>query len=606
MESLPQRKTIILVVYVLVVFFVFVGTVTYVWAQRYEGRLAPNVFIDPVEVSGLEPETARRLLQTKIDQILLKGLDVRVGETTRTLSLTAVMSGDSIEDVEYNLSRAMEEASNVQLFTNIWKPVHIPLVVEISEENVKQNITRLFPDKETPAQNARFIIEPTEGGLVVLTTPETPGTVFNWELFFDKLTSQLKHLDQTEIELSLIVQAPEVTRAQAEIQKNQAEQWLSRTSPQLIYTDEKEKKFEWQFPDGVFLPIIPQANGEIGLDRETLDAFFNLIATEIERPAQDARIQIENGRVVDFVESKNGLHLDRNGVQKQIVQYFKQKNDDPITLAVLVEEPAIQTADVNDLGIDQILGTGTSSYRGSPLNRRKNIQNGVNLLNGILIPPDETFSLLNALKPFDAENGYLPELVIKGNKITPELGGGLCQIGTTTFRATMHSGLPILERQNHSIVVSYYNDPTNKNPGTDATIYEPAPDFKFLNDTGHYILFQAENLVDTQELRFTFWGTSDGRKGSYVPPTVIRWIPVGEPETTESTDLKPGEEKCQEAHIGADASFDYTIVRSDGTEETITYTSHYRPLPRICLVGITTPIAEENLSTEPVLQKETE
>ena len=150
----------------------------------------------------------------------------------------------------------------------------------------------------------------------------------------------------------------------------------------------------------------------------------------------------------------------------------------------------------------------------------------------------------------------------------------------------MNSGLPVVERRNHSLVVSYYNDLSNNLPGTDATIYDPAPDFKFLNDTGHFVLFQAENLTDTQELRFTFWGTSDGRKGSYQPPTVTRWIPVGETQYTETTDLEPGKEKCQEAHIGADSSFDYSVVKPDGTVETQTFTSHYRPLPRICLVGI--------------------
>jgi vancomycin resistance protein YoaR len=224
----------------------------------------------------------------------------------------------------------------------------------------------------------------------------------------------------------------------------------------------------------------------------------------------------------------------------------------------------------------------------------------VRLLNGLLIAPDETFSLLNALKPFETENGYLPELVIKGDKIQPEIGGGLCQIGTTTFRAAMNSGLPIVSRSNHSLVVSYYNDPANGNPGTDATIYDPAPDFQFKNDTGHYLLFQAEMDETTQNLRFTFWGTSDGRKGSYTPPTVIRWIGVGDPINTETLDLEPGEKKCQSAHVGADTTFTYSVVRPDGTVETTGYPSHYRPLPEICLVGV------EELSTPDGLQPATD
>ena len=92
---------------------------------------------------------------------------------------------------------------------------------------------------------------------------------------------------------------------------------------------------------------------------------------------------------------------------------------------------------------------------------------------------------INRFEPFTIEAGYLPELVIKGDEIKPEIAGGLCQVGTTMFRAAMNSGLKITERQNHSLVVSYYNDLSNGNPGTDATIYDPHPDFRFLNDTGN-------------------------------------------------------------------------------------------------------------------------
>jgi vancomycin resistance protein YoaR len=619
MEAKIQHplKTSLFVVIGLVVFFVLAASALYMWTERFDERIAPNVTIGPLDVGGLNAEVARQILQTKIDQILLDGIDVNVENSVKPIALATIVSSDAIEDVNFSIDEAIAKAAQAKhssnillnawwLISNLWQPVHISLSVTISQENIKQNITRLFPDKETPARNSRFVIKSTESGPVVLTTPDEPGTVFAWESFFEKFSAHLRQLDASEIKLDLVRQIPEVTQALAETQKIEANRWLSQSPPTLNYENEHGKKYEWMLSDVSLLPIlIPQANGEVGIDQTVLDEFLNPIALQLERPAQDARIQIENGRAIEFIGSQNGLRLDRDAVRALLIQYFKQEIDDPMILAFVIEEPAVQTADMNDLGIDQILGTGTSSYRGSPINRRKNIQNGVNLLNGILIPPGETFSLLNALKPFDIKNGYLPELVIKGNKITPELGGGLCQIGTTTFRAAMNSGLPILERQNHSLVVSYYNDPSNHNPGTDATIYEPAPDFKFLNDTGHYILFQAENLIDTQELRFTFWGTLDGRKGSYTPPTVQQWIPVGETQYTDTTDLKPGEEKCQEAHIGANASFDYTIVRPDGTIETTTFTSHYRPLPRICLVGVSPVMqsepqtnTQEKISTE--------
>ena len=48
------------------------------------------------------------------------------------------------------------------------------------------------------------------------------------------------------------------------------------------------------------------------------------------------------------------------------------------------------------------------------------------------------------------------------------------------------------------------------------------------------------------------------------------------------------------SHIGADASFTYTVTHADGTIEETVYTSHYRPLPQICLIGVDPEVTEED------------
>ena len=186
-----------------------------------------------------------------------------------------------------------------------------------------------------------------------------------------------------------------------------------------------------------------------------------------------------------------------------------------------------------------------------------------------------------------ADNGYLPEQVIKGREIKPEIGGGMCQIGTTLFRMAMNSGMDVTQRRNHSLVVSYYADPVNGNPGTDATLYEPDLDLKFINDTGRHLLLQTDIDYKKQQLVFTLWGNPDGRSGSYTHPLVSRWIPAGDQEQILVDDgaLKPGEKKCQTAFRGAVASFTYTRVTPQGEKIERGFDSYYRPLPKICLVG---------------------
>ena len=335
---------------------------------------------------------------------------------------------------------------------------------------------------------------------------------------------------------------------------------------------------------------------------ETIDLFLESIANEIQKKPQDARFTIKEGRVTQFEPSEQGITLSKEKTLEAILNLWETaESGNEITVVTEKTDPQITTSAVNDFGIVELLGMGTSNFAGSPNNRIKNIENGVRLLQGKLIEPNQEFSLLGALGPFTAENGYLTELVIRGDQIIPEYGGGLCQIGSTTFRAAMNSGMKITQRQNHSLVVSYYNDPSNGNPGTDATIYDPAPDFRFINDTEQTILFQTEMDVSTGDLRFSFWGTSDGRKGSYSAPVVERWIPVGETRYIPTANIEPGKEKCQSSHIGADASFTYSVERPDGSIEETIFTSHYRPLPRICLVGIQEEKVEEtteNKNTE--------
>lgn len=161
-------------------------------------------------------------------------------------------------------------------------------------------------------------------------------------------------------------------------------------------------------------------------------------------------------------------------------------------------------ADFKKLTFPHLLGRGESSFAGSPRNRIHNIRVAVARYNGLIIQPGEEFSFNSYLGTVDAANGYLPELVIKDNVTTPEYGGGICQVSTTAFRGAMYAGLDITARRNHSYPVAYYGT-----PGFDATVYQPAPDVRFVNDTGKPVHLRT-STVGTKVI-FDFWGTSDGR-----------------------------------------------------------------------------------------------
>ncbi len=578
---------------------------TYTWAQTYSGRVLPNTFVGELDLGGMHSSSAQTAIQARVDEILNSGVRVELDGIMKILPLVTLVGTDMQEDAVFDVDGLVDELlaahgnnpldDTIRVVTALFKPTLTTIEAEIQDETITESVRALFPDAETLAVEPAFEIVFVGEAWEISTLEGVRGYEFEIDPLLATLQSQLETLDNSDLLLKVSDTDTKVTDVQAKAQESAALVALGN-APYLAmrsWGDEQEP-LSWELTAAVLSQMLsPGEEGKLALDRELFDEWVMIIQDEVDVDAVNARLETEDGRVTSFVQSSSGEHLDTDALYTGFTESLQTASEQPeIEVAMIAEEPTVTIADVNDLGITEVLGTGTSSYLGSPYNRRLNIQNGVDLLNGRLIAPGETFSLIDALSPFTYANGYYPELVIKGDKIEPEMGGGLCQIGTTTFRATMNSGLEVTERRNHSLVVYYYNDPTNGLPGTDATIYEPAPDFKFTNNTDHHVLFQAENLTETYELRFTFWGTNDGRQGSYTAPVVDRWIGVGEEQRIESEDLEPGEEECQEAHVGADAHFYYTVVTPDGETQETLFESHYRPLARICLVGVD-PDAEE-------------
>lgn len=570
----------------------------FVYAQKYDGYIAPNIFIGSINIGRKTPEEVRSILQKQTDDLLTHGINVELNGETKKLPLSTLIGSDLIEYVNFDLDETLVDPKSIRHDANpilntikivyaLVRPAHTAMRFSIHTDELNASLHALFSANEHLATETSFVIKPNANDWSIEVKPGISGDQIDEAAFETALSKSLETLSEDNIALTMIERKPQISEeiATKEIPAVQA---ILHTAPyQFTYKKTDETENTWKLKaETLSTMIIPTTSETIGLNQDLFNAFLEPIEKVINVPAQNARFEIKDHRATQFAQGLDGISLDRETLYKDTLEHIIKGSEESIQIATIVEKPTVKTADVNNIGINEILGYGTSSYKNSPKNRKVNIQNGVNLLNGLLIAPGETFSLLAVLRPFTKDNGYLSELVIKGDKITPELGGGLCQIGTTTFRAAMYAGLPITSRQNHSLVVSYYNDPSNNNPGTDATIFEPAPDFKFTNDTEHYILFQAENITAKSQLKFTFWGTSDGRKGSYTPPIVSRWIPYGDKVVQTSTTLKPGEEKCQEAHKGANTSFTYTITHPDGTKTEKVYASHYRPLPKICVVGV--------------------
>jgi vancomycin resistance protein YoaR len=252
----------------------------------------------------------------------------------------------------------------------------------------------------------------------------------------------------------------------------------------------------------------------LALDDAALRKFLEKAKEDTRISPNDARLSFVDGKVSAFGLSKEGYEL---SVEDGFNLITKTLRENPSTKDIQMPttslQPDIALGDIDKFGIKELIGQGTSNFRGSPKNRIHNITVGAAKFNGVLIKPGEEFSFIKTLGPVDESTGYLPELVIKVDKTIPEYGGGMCQVSTTMFRAALNAGLKITARTNHAYPVQYYAP-----QGLDATVYIPNPDLRFLNDTPNYILVQTR--IEGTQLFFDFYGTSDGRQAKLVGPFV--------------------------------------------------------------------------------------
>jgi vancomycin resistance protein YoaR len=592
---------------ILLLLFAIAGG-SYWWFERtYALAFYPGVSVLDIELEGKTVEEATQELQARVDAMQDSGITVLHEETTLVLPPTLVpLDASSVEqelyayDIETTLRDAYaigRQGGTLQQIRDQWSARsgrNVELAYNLNRDQVLSLIDTTFTEYEKPAVNADITVK-DDGSLE--TTPETMGQAFALDAIGDEFDSLARTLMPAELTIELSDDAPVITEADVEANRALIEEYVARGPITL-----EHEELTWTFTKNDIASWLSFASDELAVHPDRLEPSLSEVVETVNIEPKEGRWKsvVSDETVTDIVaivEPEAGQIVQVEKTAAALSEWLSEPTNTPVQLAVESTDPKYTLQDVKQLGIEDVLGVGTSSAAGSPPNRIVNIARGIELLDGLIIEAEEEFSLNNALRPYDAANGYLAELVIVGNQTIPEYGGGLCQVGTTSFRAALNSGLDITERSEHSYAVSYYFE-ENGLPGTDATIYDGVVDFKFYNDTGNAILLNTD-FADDGTLTFTFTGKSDGRDARYTQPTISGWVAPPPPKEILVDDLAPGERDCTEsAHNGTDAQFTYTIDHADGRRHEETFTSSYKPWQAVCRVGKEKPKEEEEKAEE--------
>jgi vancomycin resistance protein YoaR len=254
-------------------------------------------------------------------------------------------------------------------------------------------------------------------------------------------------------------------------------------------------------------------------------------------------------------------------------------------------EPAVMDdATGEELGITELVHQETSYFYGSDPARVQNIETAAAQFHGLLVPPGVTFSMADALGNISLENGYAEALIIYGGQTIQGVGGGVCQVSTTLFRAAFFAGFPIPERHAHAYRVSYYElrrdgsrDPNLA--GLDATVFVPIVDLKFTNDTEHWLLMETY-MGQYQSLTWKFYSTKDGRTVDWQTTGATNIVPAPDPLYRENPELEKGElKKVDYAADGAKIRVTRTVYKGEQVHFSDSFYTKFQPWQEIWEYG---------------------
>ncbi len=322
----------------------------------------------------------------------------------------------------------------------------------------------------------------------------------------------------------------------------------------------------------------------ISFKGDVLDSILSSLGETYDQEAEDASLtKTESG--FQITEGKTGRVLDVAKSKEAILNYLENSWDyekAAIDLVVTMEEPkgSVETLEK----VKDVLGTCTTAYKSSGPSRVTNIKTGCGHINGITLFPGEQCSVLELITPFSVDNGYELAGSYLNGQVVNSLGGGICQVSTTLYKAVLAAELQVDERSNHSMIVSYVE------PSEDAAISESGgKDFKFTNNKEYPIYIEGITSPE-KTITFTIYGMEDrpsDRKVEYisevleknVPPTE-KIIPTGDPV---------GYVNIQSVHVGYKARL-WKVVTEGGVEvsrEQVN-SSSYAAVPRTASVGTAT------------------
>jgi vancomycin resistance protein YoaR len=537
------------------------------------GRLADDTEIAGVQVGGMTPAEARRLLAQRA--AALANVPVAFTAAGHTFRIRPRELGIRI-DWAAAVAAAERSGSGFapirgyKRLTRHLFPSDVRPPVAVYGAAVDYELRQLGAHIDHPHREAALV----RHGLHVSIDAGATGYVLDRAAARPVIVAALASFTRQPVALPVRRDPPQVTVARLiPVQRLAARVVSGPVSLTLGATTWRVPR--WRLATLLQLPTPGESSLRIG--GPAADAYFAALRRRVERAPRDATWQPTSDGSVRLVAAQPGVTLDVTRSAGALLAAAERRVNRVARVAVLQAAPARSTATAASMGITGTVGTYETIYGGDP-NRIHNVQLVAHLVDGKLIAPGATFSFNGTTGERTAAKGFKEAPVIVNGELQTGLGGGVCQVSTTVFNAAFEAGLPITARTNHALYISHYP------LGRDATVDYPDIDLKFVNDTSHWLLLRT--FVGSASLVVTLYGTPQHRQveSTTTPLTVVAPPPV---QKTVDATLQPGEVVVDDPGVPAQTtSVERKVYSASGTLlSDQTWYSSYVAQPKIIRVG---------------------
>lgn len=225
------------------------------------------------------------------------------------------------------------------------------------------------------------------------------------------------------------------------------------------------------------LTALNGASGEVEAPFETVpgeELDLEAIAQELNAEPSPARYDIPTGKVVDGTV---GVSLDP---QAAAFALEAAAPGETIRLPAEVTYPSMTAAELEAVLFRDVLGTVTTKVGGTSV-RRNNVRLAGECCNGVILNDGDVFDYNAVVGKRTTARGFGAAPAYVNGETVETVGGGICQVSSTIYYATLLANLEIVERYAHRYAPSYITW------GMDATVSWGGPEFRFKNDTGYPI-----------------------------------------------------------------------------------------------------------------------